>query len=89
MIRGLPPPADERDALEQWLNLHNAWYSIQLEFLEAARANDSDAYHEVALREGRLQRDLNKAARDYGFEECGYISYLTPPPDDPEPTPNR
>ena len=86
MIRALPAPPDGRNLLERWLNLHDAWYSLELEFLEAAKANDSNAYHKVALRHNRLQRALDKAASAYGFKECGYISYLTPPPDDPEPT---
>ncbi|HEX2239862.1 MAG TPA: hypothetical protein VHJ82_01785 [Actinomycetota bacterium] len=86
MIGELRTPVEDRAVLERWLSLYDSWYAIQPKLLDAARANDAREYGKLARREARINGALDEAGQDYGFKECGYMSYLTPPPDDPEPT---
>ena len=70
-LEALELPEDGADEAQAFFDLMSAQIDTMGEAQEAARAADEAALGEVLDEGGERDEEIERAARDFGFEECG------------------
>jgi hypothetical protein len=70
-LRSLPPPEEDQALLDDFFSAHEDQIAFLEKRLLAIQRNDEDAATEAETQISTATSDLRRAARRYGFDECG------------------
>ena len=75
-VRALEPPAEDRQAWDEFISLFEERVGFAEQLAKAGRANDSTAFQKVALQDQDVYVQENELATKLGLEVCGQASTL-------------